>query len=216
LLLSAHAAVSEAHLLSTWTDGGAPVASGFANASELAERDVPCVLRDGGEVACVSDHALCGAPIALAPAAAPPPAPIKKPKKGKKPAKKPKAAPPPAVAKLAAYALPAKATHLAFDTGACIVTQKRLDCFDLAHACKLTRPWPAFVDIDESDGVCARLANGTVRCGALGMPAAPLITGVVNAIAVSASATHGCALTKDHQVLCWEGTGPATAIGFGP
>jgi hypothetical protein len=218
LLLSAHAAVSEAHVLSTWTDGGAPVASGFTNVSELAERDVPCVLRDGGEVACVSDHALCGAAIALGPAAAaPPPAtPVKKPKKGKKPPKKPKAAPPPVVAKLAAYALPAKATHLAFDTGACIVTQKRLDCFDLAHACKVTRPWPAFVDIVDSDGVCARLANGTVRCGALGMPAAPLITGVANAIAVAASATHGCALTKEHQVLCWEGTGPATAIEFSP
>ena len=164
-----------------------------------------------------ADHALCGAPIALAPTAAPPApaAPIKKPKKGKKPAKKPKAAPPPVVAKLAAYALPEKATHLAFDTGACIVTQKRLDCFDSRHACKITRPWPAFVTSTTARCLRAtRERHGALRCAR--MPAAPLITGVANAIAVSATATHGCALAKEHQVLCWEGTGPATAISFSP
>ena len=217
LLLSAHAAVSETHVLSTWTNGGAPAVSAFTDASELAEHDVPCVLRDGGQVVCVADHALCGPPIALAPgpAVTPPPAPAKKPKKGRRPAKKAKA-PPPVVAKLAAYALPGKATHLAFDTGACVVTQKRLDCFDVAHACKVTRPWPAFVNVEDSAGTCARLANGTVRCGALGMPAAPLIAGVADAIAISATATRGCALAKDHRVLCWEGTAPATAIVFSP
>ena len=217
VLLTAHAAVSEAHVLSTWTDGGAPAATAFTDVAELAERDAPCALRDGGEVVCVSDHPLCGAPIALAPSAAPPPpAPAKKPKKGKKPAKKPKAAPPQVVAKLAAYALPEKASHLAFDTGACVISQKRLDCFDLAHACKQVRPWPAFVNVEDSAGACARLATGTVRCGALGVSAAPLITGVANAIAVAATATRGCALTKQHQVLCWEGTSPATAVAFGP
>ncbi|HET9988088.1 MAG TPA: RCC1 domain-containing protein [Kofleriaceae bacterium] len=215
LLLTAHAAVNEAHVLSSWTDGGTPVATTFTNIAELAEHDVPCVLREGGEVACVADHALCGAPIALtATPAAPPPAPVKKPKKGKKPKKS--KAPPPVVGKIAAYALPEKASHLAFDTGVCVVTQKRFDCFDLAHACKVTRQWPAFVNVDDSAGACARLANGTVRCGALGVPAAPLIAGVANAITVSATATRGCALTKQHQVLCWEGTAPATVVAFGP
>jgi hypothetical protein len=80
----------------------------------------------------------------------------------------------------------------------------------------VTRPWPAFVNVEDSAGTCARLANGTVRCGALGMPAAPLIAGVADAIAISATATRGCALAKDHRVLCWEGTAPATAIVFSP
>jgi hypothetical protein len=216
LLLSAHAAVSESHVLSTWTDGGAPVQSALANVNELAEHDLPCALRAGGEVVCVADHPLCGAPISLTGAPAAPPAPARKPKKAKKP-KKPKAPPPPPqVAKLAGYALPEKATHLAFDTGVCVVTQKRLDCFDVAHACKVTRPWPAFVNIDDSSGACARLANGTVRCGALGMAAAPLITGVANAVDVSATATRGCALTKQHEVWCWEGTAAASKVAFGP
>jgi len=218
LLLTAHAAVSESHVLSTWTDGGAPATSAFTDAGELAERDQPCALRDGGEVVCVSDHPLCGPAIALAPApaAAPPPPPAKKPaKKGKKPPVK-KAKPAPVVAKLAAYALPEKATHLAFDTGVCVVAQKRVDCIDLEHACKVTRPWPAFVTVEDSDGTCARLTNGTVRCRALGMPAAPLITGVTDAIAISATATRGCALAKDHRVLCWEGTAAATVVGFSP
>ena len=218
LLLTTHAAVSESHVLSTWTDGGAPATSAFTDVDELAERDQPCALRATGEVVCVSDHPLCGPPIALAPAAAaPPPAPVKKPKKGKKPVKRPKAVPaPPVIAKLAAYALPEKATHLAFDTGVCVVAQKRLDCIDLEHACKVARPWPAFVTIEQSAGACALLANGTVRCGALGMPAAPLIAGVADATAISATATRGCALTKDHRVLCWEGTAPATAVSFNP
>ena len=42
----------------------------------------------------------------------------------------------------------------------------------------------------------------------------PLIAGVADAIAISATATRGCALGKDHRVLCWEGTAPATAISF--
>ncbi|MEO6771404.1 MAG: RCC1 domain-containing protein, partial [Kofleriaceae bacterium] len=42
-LLAAHAAVDDARVLSTWTDGGAPVATAITNAVELAERDLPCV-----------------------------------------------------------------------------------------------------------------------------------------------------------------------------
>ena len=136
----------------------------------------------------------------------------KKPKpKGK--LKKPEPAPMPATV---AFALPAgKVSHLAFATGTCVqTTTKRFDCVDLDHACKVERPWPALVSVEQISGACARLTNGTVRCGAIGAPAAPVITGVTNAVALSASANGGCALTKDHAVVCWEGTSPARPVAF--
>jgi len=213
--LTAHAALTDDKKLVIWTDGGAPSPTSLGPATQLAERDgVPCVLRDSGDVVCVADHALCGAPLPLT-AAPPPPAKLDKPKKKpKQKAKKPKPKPAPVATKLAAYALPEKATALAFDAGACVISQGKLDCFDLDHGCKLVRPWPAFVTVAETSGSCARLANGTVRCGTPGTPAAPLIAGVAGATVLAATAARGCALVKGHDVTCWEGTTPASPIAM--
>ena len=72
----------------------------------------------------------------------------------------------------------ARVLHLAFDHGLCAVTAARqLVCVDAAAACKLVRPWPAFVTVQASAGTCARLTNGTVRCGGSDA-AAPVIAGV--------------------------------------
>jgi Regulator of chromosome condensation (RCC1) repeat len=209
--LSSHAAVRDNGDVWTWIDGGAPKPAGLAHATELAERDVPCALADGA-VTCFADKPLCGAAISLTEK------PVDKPKKPKKPKPKPKAKkpePPPAPSSVA-FALPTgKVSHLAFATGTCVQSAtKRLDCVDLDHGCKVERPWPALVTVEQISGACARLTNGTVRCGATATPAAPVIAGVANAIAISATATRGCALAKDHAVLCWEGTSPARVIEF--
>ncbi|MEO8840510.1 MAG: hypothetical protein ABI591_01180 [Kofleriaceae bacterium] len=211
--LSAHAAVRDNGEVWTWLDGGAPKPTGLAHATELAERDLPCALAEGA-VTCFADKPLCGAAVSFAhPEKPKPKKPAPKPKKSKKPkTKKPEPPPPPTTV---AFALPTgKVSHLAFATGTCVQSAKRLDCIDLDHACKVERPWPALVSVEEVSGACARLTNGTVRCGATGTSAAPVIAGVTNAIAISATATRGCALTKDHAVLCWEGTAAATPIAF--
>ncbi len=223
VLLTAHAAVTESRELVAWTDGGAPVATGLGPMTELAERELPCALVEDGDVDCIADHATCGAPIIgkSTPARRADPRATKK--KAKKPSRsrgriktrtKPKPAPATAAAaKPLGYVLPGKALHLAFDTGSCVVsTARRFDCIDLGDACKVTRPWPALVTVVETSGPCARLADGTVRCGTPGAAAAPLIAGVTGAVQLSASAARGCALTKDHSVLCWEGTAGATPI----
>ena len=216
--LTAHAALTEGHAVFTWTDGGSPVASGVVTATELAERDVPCALTTTGEVACIADHAGCGMPLVLAKA-------MHKPHKAAKPRRSsPRSRSESNQPKLAGFSLPlAKAEHLAFATGTCVQTlQDRLECIDVANKCAVTRPWPAFVTIEQLSGSCARLANGTVRCASAGSAAAPLIEGVANAISISAtgsatgSATpsRGCALTKEHAVVCWEGVGAATPVRF--
>jgi len=205
--LTPHAALREGGEVLTWIDGGTPKATGMKFGVDLAERDLACALDSGGVVTCFGDKSPC-AETAKKPA---PKKPAKKPKKPKGKAK-PEAPPPAATS----FALPiGKATHLAFATGTCIQSvAKRLDCLDIVHACKVVRPWPALVSIEETSGACARLTNGTVRCGASGVQAAPLIAGVKDAIAISATATGGCALTKQHAVLCWDGTGAATPISF--
>lgn len=217
--LTAHAAIAADRALVTWTDGGAPTRTALGPAKQLAERDgIPCVLRDGGDVVCVADHALCGAALALT---APPPEKAKKLKKKPqqqkaKPKKKGKAKPvaPAVVARISGYALPEQASALAFDTGTCVLSQHRLDCFNLAHGCVLTRPWPAFVTVAETSGTCARLANGTVRCGTPGAAAAPLVSGVTDATTLAAAAAHGCAVVKNRVVTCWDGNGPATPLAM--
>jgi hypothetical protein len=206
--LTSHAALREGGEVLTWLDGGTARATGMKFATDLAERDLACALDSGGAVTCFADKSPCPEPAKPAPKK-----PAKKPKpKGKG---KAKSEPPPEPTRTS-FALPiGKATHLAFATGTCILSvAKRLDCVDVAHACKIVRPWPALVSVEETSGACARLTNGTVRCGASGTPAAPLIAGVANAIAISATATGGCALTQPHAVLCWDGTGAATPISF--
>jgi len=207
IALSSHAAVRDNGEVWTWLDGGAPKPTGLAHATELAERAFPCALADGA-VTCFADKPVCGDK------------PVDKPKKPKKskPKPKPKAKKPepPPVPTSVAFALPAgKVGHLAFSTGTCVQTAtKRFDCIDLDHACKVERPWPALVTVEQISGACARLTNGSVRCGASGGPAAPVVGNVTNAITIAATAARGCALTKDHAVLCWEGTSAATPITF--
>lgn len=212
--LTAHAALTDDRAVVSWTDGGAPTKTALGPAKQLAEREgIPCVLRDGGDVACIADHALCGAALPLT--AAPPVGEPPKKKKGPKPKKPKKAAKPVAVvSKIAASVLPtSKATALAFDTGYCVVAAGRLDCVDLAHACKVTRPWPPFVAIAETSGACARLDNGSVRCGVAGSAVAPLIPNATGVTSLAASATRACALAKA-GVVCWEGTLPATPLAM--
>ncbi|GEM_PF-3254726 len=217
--LTAHAALLEDHSFLTWTDGGAPTPSGLGTATELAERGVPCALTAKGEVDCIADHPACGPTIVLGdkPAAlVEKKKPVRKSAKPARSAKPVKPMKPEPVAKVGAFALPfAKPRHLAFDTGVCVQTvQDRLECVDPANKCVVTRPWPAFVTIDQLSGGCARLANGTVRCGAAGSEAAPLIDGVTNAIAISVTSSRGCALTKEHAVLCWDGVDAAKPVRF--
>jgi hypothetical protein len=209
--LSPHAAVRDNGDVWTWLDGGAPKPTGLAHATELAERDVPCALADGA-VTCFADKPLCGAALSLDGGNKP----VDKPKKPKKAKKQKAKKPEPPVPASVAFTLPAgKVSHLAFATGTCVqTTTKRFDCVAVDRACKVERPWPALVTVEEVSGACARLTNGTVRCGAPGGPAAPMIGGVANAIAIAATATRGCALTKDHAVVCWEGTAAATPIAF--
>lgn len=211
--LSTHAAVRDNGDVWTWLDGGAPKPTGLTHATELAERDLPCALADG-VVTCFADKSRCGPALSFNEKPADKPKKHKPKAKPKKPPKirKPEPRPPP---RTVAFALPGKVSHLAFATGTCMqTTAKRFDCVELDHACKIERPWPALVSVEEVSGACARLTNGTVRCGASGTPAAPVIGGVANAIAISATATRGCALTKDHAVVCWEGTAAATPIAF--
>ena len=203
--LTEHAAVKENGEVWTWLDGGAPKPSHLAHANEVAElRGTVCALADG-EVTCFGDTAACG----------PPPPPSLKPKTKPKPKKSVKAKPPVPTGPIG-FALPTgKTAHLAFDTGVCAITAaRRLDCIDFAQKCKVIRPWPAFVSVEQTSGSCARLSNGTVRCGTEGSAAAPVIAGIANATAISAAKSHGCAVTKDHAVWCWDGTGAAKQIAF--
>ncbi len=199
--LTAHAAITEDHALFTWTDGS-PTASGITTALELAEREAPCALTSTGEVACVADPPVCAKPAVE----------TKRPSRHAHKAKPVKTAEPAARYFLLPFAQP---EHLAFDTGLCVQTRAdRFDCIDVANHCAVQRPWPAFVTIAQLSGSCARLANGTVRCGSSGSQAAPVIEGVADAIAISATASRGCALTRAHAVLCWEGTAAATPVAL--
>jgi hypothetical protein len=64
-------------------------------------------------------------------------------------------------------------------------------------------------------GACGKLANGTVRCGVTGTPAAPLIANVAGARQIAATSAalpaRGCALLAD-GVACWEGAAPAQRV----
>jgi Regulator of chromosome condensation (RCC1) repeat len=220
IALVARGALREDGEVLTWLDGGAPVHT-LAKMVELAARDdLVCALDGDGVTSCIGSPA-CG-PIKPAKAAPRRPRPKHRgklktrPKHGKKPKPAPVAAPAkPEPPKVAAFTLPLpKAKHLAFDTGVCVVTTgKQLVCADLANRCAPVRPWPAMVTIVAMSGACGQLANGTVRCGVAGSPAAPLIAKVAGATQLSATATHGCVLEKD-RVACWEATSAAAPIAW--
>ena len=120
-----------------------------------------------------------------------------------------------AVASAVPLSFGAHVAHLAFDAGVCaITTAKQLVCVDIDHACKLERPWPALVTVAQSAGTCARLANGTIRCGASG-GAAPVIAGISAASQLAASQAHGCAILANGCLSCWTGT-VSTTTTCGP
>jgi hypothetical protein len=195
-----------------WLDDGVPARAGVKGMIELAARgELACALGSDGVVTCFGAKQLCG-PVKAAPKSKPKAKPKAKPKKGAKPAK-PEPAPPPEPKTVAFTLTLPKAAHLAFDTGACVIsTAKQLVCADVAKRCSPLRPWPALVTVDAMAGACGRLANGTVRCGVVGTPAAPLIANVAGATQIAATTTRGCALVTDGGVVCWDGTAPAQRV----
>ena len=213
--LAKHAALRDDGSFSTWLDDGTPVRANITGATELAALgDAACALDGGGDVRCVGPGASCAAPAAPPP---PPPKPMFAPGKhhGHGPRKvgkfaKPPPPPAPAPAEVPPQPFGSKVLHLAFDAGTCAVNAaKQLVCLD--DSCKLTRPWPALVTVVETSGTCARLANGTVRCGSVG-GAAPVIAGVTGATQLSANGTRGCAIVTGGGVSCWDATGAATEL----
>ena len=217
IALSSHAAVRDNGEVWTWLDGGAPEANrAYPRDRRLAERDFPCALADAA-VTCFADKPACGAAISFGGDK-----PVDKPKKPKKPKQKPKQKPkrpePPPVPASVAFALPAgKVGHLAFATGTCVQTAtKRFDCVDVDHACKVERPWPALVTVEQISGACARLTNGSVRCGASGGPrrARGRQRDQCDHDRRDRDARLCTGLPRITRVLCWEGTSAATPIAF--
>jgi len=207
-MLAKHAALRDDGSLATWLDDGTPVRSTITGATELAALgDAACALDGGGDVRCVGPGAPC-----------PPPAPKPMIVTGKhnrghgprKVGKYAKPTPPPAPDVPAALPFGSKLLHLAFDAGTCAVNaSKQLVCLD--DSCKLARPWPALITVVETSGTCARLANGTVRCGTTG-GAAPVISGVAGATQLAANGARGCAVVTGGGVACWDATGAVTAV----
>ncbi len=212
-VLAKHAAVRDDGSVAVWLDNGAPAHAEITGATELASAaDVVCVLDGSGDVRCVGPGAPCAAPP---PTPAPPPAINKHrghgPRKAGRLAKPTPTPPPPPPTPTPdvppTLAFHTKVLHLALDAGTCVVNAaKQLVCLD--ETCKLVRPWPALVGVVETGGTCARLANGTVRCGDRGGgagQAAPAITGVAGATQLSVVGTRACAvLGGSGSVACWD------------
>ncbi len=129
--LVAHAAVLEDGDVALWLDDGAPVRAGVSRMIEVASRDgFVCALRDDGAVTCYGD----------VPCVAKPPRAQKTVKPHTHKTKPdPVTTPPPSVI---AQTLPVPpATHLAFDSGLCVLAG-RLACLDVEHGCTLVRRPP--------------------------------------------------------------------------
>lgn len=181
----------------TWGADGRPALSPLADVVELAAAgDGVCGMTKAGAVACAGGTPHCAA-------SAPKPAKAVKGKKGKRGRKAPPT-PEPAPA-IEALALP-KARHLAFDVGLCVVTATgRLQCLDSNNPCELDSAWPGLSKVDVVDGHCARSTDGSVRCWQVDRRSRTVATvsGATNAVQIASSASHGCALLADHQVVCW-------------
>jgi hypothetical protein len=197
----------------TWLDDGAPMKADIAGATELATMpNAACAIDGGGDVRCVGSAAPCQAPA--------PPPPPKPPliksgphNRGHGPRRVGRFAPQPPPPPKPNDILPfgGKLAHLDFDAGTCAITAgKQLVCLD--DTCKPARPWPAMVTVVEAASTCARLANATVRCGAKGNAAAPVVDGVAGATSLVANGTRGCSIVTNGGVACWDGTGAATPV----
>ena len=221
--LVARGALREDGDLSLWIDDSLPVKAGVTQRLEIAQHgDLVCSLDTTGGVTCYGPTTCAGAPAKkdakAKPAGKAKPKPKAKPKKGgKKPPPAPEPKPEPvATHGLVPFTLPVpRAKHLAFDTGICVITTaKQLICADLPHKCAPLRPWPALVTVEAIDGSCARLVNGTVRCGTPASAAAPLVANVAGATSVAAASARGCAILADHHVACWEAGTAAAPVTF--
>ena len=185
----------------TWGADGTPVKTGLADIVELAAAgDGVCGLTKDGDVVCTGGAPHCAAKAVKK---GKPKRGGKKPPVKKPPAKKPK--PEPAPAAFEKLDLP-KARHLAFDVGMCVVTTTgHLQCLAANNPCELDEPWPGLSKVDVVDGHCARAMDGSVRCWQVDRKSRTVgtISGVAGATQIASSASHGCAVLGDHQVVCW-------------
>jgi hypothetical protein len=189
--LTAAGALRDDGTVITWGADGVPVKSALADIIELAATgDGVCGLTKDGAVVCAGGTPHCARPTPK----------HAKAKRSKKHAPPPE--PAPAVEKLA---LPT-ARHLAFDVGLCVVTTTgRLQCVSSENPCALDPSWPGLAKVDTIEDHCARSTDGAIRCWQAGgkTRAVGLISGAVGTSQMSSSASHGCALLADHQVVCW-------------
>jgi hypothetical protein len=208
---------------------GVPARTKLDKVAEIASIDtLVCARLSDGSVDCVGPSLRCPPPAVKQPAATkkPPAKPTKSTPKAKpKPAAKPKPGKGGKVAKAPAKpatkepakppvddapALPievlklAKAKHLAFDAGTCIVTTTgRVQCLDPLDGCKADPPWPEPTKIDVVSGHCALSAEGAVRCWSAKPRKVTTIAGAAGATVVASGAAHACALLGDGSVACW-------------
>lgn len=203
-----------------WGDDGVPARTQLTDVVEIGSYGGEvCGLRRDGTVACAGPATRCAAMAPKAPPTAKPAKPVKQTAKRKgrgKGAATAKPAPEaPKTMPIEVLRLPA-AKHLAFDAGPCVVTRTgKLSCLAASDGCRVDAPWPGLASVDYIVGHCARQTDDDVRCWPSdGKGRVREVAGVDGALAVAASSSHACAITRDRSVVCW-GSNRFGALGRG-